>query len=374
MKTVAGNPASGNSTGKTRDHRWVVVALLVCLSLSATGCAGIISFLEGRLRGRAPAPPVSKRVILVVAAKPEDDPFVASMVAAAQKARDESDGKLELTVETTGPGGMDAALSAASKAGYVLVVTHSPAAVEPLKKISATSPNQLFLLVDAFCDLRNVRSVQFREAEGMFLLGAAAALTTRTGRVGLVGSADVPSYLRLAQAYEQGARHVRPNVTYIDAYVNSFNDAAKARELATGLSQRNVDVIMALADRGNEGVFAAAQERRFYTFGTWQDLCAVDPRRIVASIVKNPGGAVNEALKLLIAGDLPTGRYTYGLKEGGLAFCLLAVPDHAKTDLPTGVLAKIEELQKAIMSGHITVADVLGVVRLSCCGSYHAKT
>lgn len=345
---------------KARIRASITIVLLACLLISATGCSGIISFLEGRLRGEPPAAPIAKRVALVIAAKPEDDPLVASMVAAAQKACDESGGKLELTVETVGVAGIEQALGAAVRTGYDLVITHSSSAIEAVKKVSATSPSQLFLLVDAFCDLRNVRSVQFREVEGMFLLGAAAALTSKTGRVGLVGSADIPSYLRLAYAYEQGAKHVRPTVTYIDAYVNDFDDASKAKELATNLSKRNVDVIMALADGGNEGVFAAAKDRRFYTFGAWQDLCSRDPKRIIASIAKKPDGAVDEALRLLVAGDLPAGRYTYGLKEGGLAFCLLADQDHVKTDLPSGVLVKIEEVQKAILSGEVKVPEAAG--------------
>lgn len=328
-----------------------VVLLLVCAVAAASGCTGLTSLFE---RKTPPAPSV-KRVVIVVASKPQEDVFVDSMVASAQKARDESNGKIELTVEMVGQGGLEEALHAAATAGYDLVVTHSPAAVEAIKKVSATFPRQQFLLVDAFCDLRNVRSVQFRETEGMFLLGAAAALTSKTGRIGLVGSADVPTYLRLASAYEQGAKYVRPAVTYIDAYAGAFDDAAKAKELAVGLSKRNVDVIMALADGGNSGVFAAAKDRRFYTFGTWQDLCAQDPKRIIASIVKKPDVPVNEALSLLAAGDLPAGRYTYGLKEGALAFCLLADPSHPKTDLPSAALAKVEELQKAVISGEVKV-------------------
>jgi len=331
----------------------LVTLLLACVTASASGCAGLTSLLERK------APPASavKRVALVVVAKPQDDAFVDLMIAGAQKARDESNGKIELTVETASPGCLEEALRAAATAGYDLIVTHSPSAVEPVKRVSAMFSRQQILLVDAFCDLRNVRSVQFRETEGMFLLGAAAALTSKTGRIGLVGSADVQSYLKLARAYEQGAKHVRPNVTYIDAYANSFDDAPKAKELATALSKRNVDVIMALADGGNTGVFAAAKDRRFYSFGAWQDLCAQDPKRIIASIVKRPDGAVNEALRLLASGELPAGRYTYGLKEGGLAFCLLTDPDHVKTDLSPGVLAKVEEVQGAIVSGEIKVQD-----------------
>ncbi len=336
------------------------LAMLACFSLCvfaiASGCTGITSLLDRR----PPPAPAVKRVVLVVTATPQDDAFVDSIVAGAHKACDESGGRIELTVETTGEGGLEEALRAAANAsalagvGYDLVITHSAAAVEAIKKVSATLPRQQFLLVDAFCDLRNVRSVQFRETEGMFLLGAAAALTSKTGRVGLVGSADVPSYLRLAGAYEQGAKHVRPAVTYIDAYAGAFDDSAKAKELATGLSKRNVDVVMALADGGNAGVFAA-KDRRFYTFGTWQDLCAQDPKRILASIVKRPDVPVGEALKLLAAGELPAGRYTYGLKDGALVFCLLANPDHPKTDLPASVLTKVEEVQKAIISGEVKV-------------------
>ena len=52
----------------------------------------------------------------------------------------------------------------------------------------------------------------FKEREGSFLVGMAAAMSSRTGRIGFVGGMDVPLIRRFALGYEEGARHVRPDI------------------------------------------------------------------------------------------------------------------------------------------------------------------
>ena len=50
----------------------------------------------------------------------------------------------------------------------------------------------------------NVAYVQFRDWEGAFLAGVAAARTTRTGRIGFIGGADLPPIWAFQAGYEHG--------------------------------------------------------------------------------------------------------------------------------------------------------------------------
>ena len=79
------------------------------------------------------------------------------------------------------------------RAGYNPVIAVGFAYADALKKVAAEFPDVNFAIVD---DARSRRAERhrlvFAENEGSFLVGAAAALKTKTGNVGFVGGVNVP--------------------------------------------------------------------------------------------------------------------------------------------------------------------------------------
>ena len=55
-----------------------------------------------------------------------------------------------------------------------------------------------------------MQSVVFKEHEGSFLVGMAAAMASKTGKVGFVGGMDIPLIRNFAHGYVQGVKHVGP--------------------------------------------------------------------------------------------------------------------------------------------------------------------
>ena len=123
--------------------------------------------------------------------------------------------------------------------------------------------------------------------EGTFLAGAAAALKSRSGRLGFVGGVEVPQFERYRHGFEAGARHVDPDaiveIRYLVQAVDlagfdddaedgaagrwnedwrqaAFWDRARMRDMATELYQREVDVAMHAAGQAGSGMFTAAAQ------------------------------------------------------------------------------------------------------------------
>ena len=53
-------------------------------------------------------------------------------------------------------------------------------------------PKLKFVVVDVVVDAPNVQSVVFKEHEGSFLVGAMAAMASKSGKLGFVGGMDIP--------------------------------------------------------------------------------------------------------------------------------------------------------------------------------------
>jgi hypothetical protein len=89
----------------------------------------------------------------------------------------------------------------------------------------------------------NVAQLTFAENEGSFLVGAAAALKSKTGHIGFVGGVNVPLINKFEAGYVAGAKAVNPDIKIESTYLtqppdfSGFGDPAKGKTAAEGMFQ-----------------------------------------------------------------------------------------------------------------------------------------
>jgi basic membrane lipoprotein Med (substrate-binding protein (PBP1-ABC) superfamily) len=104
----------------------------------------------------------------------------------------------------------DQAMRRMVRSGATIVVVVGYQNATPLESVGAENPEVNFTIIDSVVDLPNVQSVVFKEHEGSFLVGMAAAMASETGKVGFVGGMDIPLIRNFAHGYTQGVKHVNP--------------------------------------------------------------------------------------------------------------------------------------------------------------------
>ncbi|MBL0930462.1 MAG: BMP family ABC transporter substrate-binding protein [Alphaproteobacteria bacterium] len=239
----------------------------------------------------------------------------------------------------------------------IAVGFNNHAAIETVAK---EFPNVKFTIIDSVVDLPNVQSVTFREHEGSFLVGMAAALTSKTGKVGFVGGMDVPIIRKFYKGYEEGAKHAKASV---EVFMNmtgttptAFRDPTRGAELARGQFDRGVDVVFAAAGATGTGVYQAAKDAGKFAIGVDSNQNHLHPGTMLTSMVKRVDIAVYEAMTQARAGTWKAGARALGLKEEGVG---MAIDDNNKALLSADVLKRIDEARQAIIDGKITVTDVM---------------
>ena len=81
----------------------------------------------------------------------------------------------------------------------------------PSAKVAEEFPDTKFAIIDDAAAVGdNIANLVFAEEQGSFLVGAAAALKTKTGNVGFVGGVDVPLIQKFEAGYTAGAKAVEP--------------------------------------------------------------------------------------------------------------------------------------------------------------------
>jgi basic membrane protein A len=233
---------------------------------------------------------------------------------------------------------------------------------QPLAKVAPAFPHTHFVIIDdASVRLPNVTNVVFHEEQASYLVGAAAALKSRTGRIGFVGGVQTPPQEKFLAGYAAGARAVNPKVHLSSVFItqppdfSGFSAPDKAQEATRGMYDDGADVVYHAAGASGLGVFQAAKAAGKWAIGVDVDQReTVDPGLagvILTSATKKLDVAVLHILEETAAGRAVYGVREFGLKEEGVGY---ATSGGALADIEP----RLEKIRKQIIAGEIDVPAV----------------
>ena len=286
-----------------------------------------------------------------------DKSFNEAAYTGAERFKEET-GIEYLEFEVTQEAQRDQAMRRMVRNGATIVVVVGFQNATPLETIAAENPEVNFTIIDAVVDLPNVQSVVFKEHEGSFLVGMAAAMASETGTVGFVGGMDIPLIRNFAHGYEQGVKHVNPDaevlVNMTGTTPAAWNDPARGGELAIGQFDRGADIVYAAAGSTGLGVLQAAADQGKLSIGVDSNQNHLHPGSVLTSMLKRVDVAVYNAFKDTMDGTWEAGASSLGLAEDGVGFAL----DENNRDLITAEMeAAIEEAKAKIIAGELEVQD-----------------
>lgn len=233
---------------------------------------------------------------------------------------------------------------------------------DEITKMAAEFPDKKYACIDYTYDPSkqlppNLIALEFKEEEGSFLVGAIAALTTKTNKIGFVGGMESPLIKKFETAYVAGAKYVNPKCEVFIGYAgvtgDAFKNPGKGKELALGHYSQGADIIYHASGVTGLGVFEAARETKKLAIGVDSDQNDEAPGFILTSMIKVVDNAVYDCIKQTKDGTFKGGRVeTYGLKSKGVDYIY---NDKNKNLITDEVHNKAEQLRKEIIDGKITV-------------------
>ena len=230
---------------------------------------------------------------------------------------------------------------------------------DAINAVAADHPDRQFAIIDVFWLNRpNLRQYAFKEHEGSYLVGVAAALTSKTGKIGFVGGMDVPLIRKFACGYVQGAKEARPGIAVLRNMTGTtpaaWNDPAKGAELARGQMDRDADVVYHAAGATGLGVIRAVADAGRLAIGVDSNQNGLAPGHVLTSMLKRVDVAAYQTLKDAMEGKFTAGVVTLGLAEGGVDW---AQDEHNAALVSGEVRAAVERAKADIIAGRITVHD-----------------
>jgi basic membrane protein A len=218
-------------------------------------------------------------------------------------------------------------------------------------EVAGRFPGRHFTIIDAIVPEPNVASVTFREQEGSFLAGAAAALASKTKTIAFLGGIDIPLLRKFEAGYTAGARQANPNVKVLVKYVGSFDDPASGKELAGVLLDQHADVIYTAAGKAGLGAIEEIKDRPgTYLIGVDSDQDGMLPGRVLTSMVKRVDVGVLTIARDAASQKPPDGHVELGMKDGAIG---LTDFHYTRSALTPAQFHLLDVLRAAIVAGTI---------------------
>jgi basic membrane protein A len=237
----------------------------------------------------------------------------------------------------------------------------------PLETAAKTNTAVKYAIIDSVVSQPNVTSLVFAEEQGSFLVGAAAALKTKTNKVGFIGGVQNALIKKFEAGYVAGVKAAKSNVTVEVKYItpdgdfSGFNAPDKAQEIARGMFDSGIDIIYAAAGSSGTGMFKAAKEytdrvgqsKKVWGIGVDSDQALTVggdlAPYVLTSMLKRVDVAVYETIKAFTNGTIKGGATeVFDAKRDGVGYATTG--DHIKD-----ITGKLEDFKKDIIDGKITV-------------------
>jgi basic membrane protein A len=327
-------------------------------SRRATAAAVALALLAGATGLARAAREFAPAVVFDMGGK-FDKSFNEAAYAGAQRFKQET-GVAYREFEVTGEAQREQALRAMARRGATIVVGVGFSQASGMEKVAREFPAVKFTLVDAVVDLPNVQSVVFREHEGSFLVGMAAAMASRTGKIGFVGGMDIPLIRKFALGYEEGARYVNPKIEVFQNMTGTtpaaWSDPTRGGELARSQFDRGADVVYAAAGATGLGVLQAAKDKSRLAIRVDSNQNHLQPGSVLTSMVKRVDLAVYDAFRSAKEGTWKPGVRVLGVAEGGVGY---ALDQHNRSLITPEMERRLAQARADIVAGKIKVTDYM---------------
>lgn len=255
-----------------------------------------------------------------------------------------------------------------------------------IAEIAKDNPTKKFILVDTApsdadgneVSVDNIYAMTFKEEEGGFVAGEAAALKSKTKKVAVVNGIAFPTNVNYQYGFMSGVnyanKHYNTGVEVVELasyagtdvtganvggnYVGSFGDPAGGKVIGEALIKEGCDVIFVAAGASGNGVFTAVKESAAedYVIGCdtdqFDDGVNGSENIVLTSSLKVMGANDKRVLETVLDGTFKGGNYHLGADTDSTGY----VSDPNRCQLTADDIAKIDKAFALVKNGTIVPA------------------
>jgi len=231
--------------------------------------------------------------------------------------------------ERTKPEEAAAILREFADSGCNLIQAHGSEYTDQVNTVAKEFPNVQFMQLSRCTGVEpNIAGACYSSGEGGYFMGRMAGQITKTGKVAFIVGTKYPNMdynpTMANQAIKdlKDAGMITKDVVVEEKEVGSWDDPARAKEVAKALIEQGYDVLIMIADSGDAGIIEAVKEER----KAGKDVMAISwvkdrnnqgPDFIIGGWTENADKQIEYVALQYAAAGKPVGKgYPLGVKDG----------------------------------------------------------
>src|SRR5688500_6229648 len=256
---------------------------------------------------------------------------------------------------------MESVLAECANAGYGVIIAHGFEWGKAVLKVSKDYPNTKFILFPGLVHSPNVASILPMQQEATYLLGALAAMMSKTNIIGFIGGKQYPNLINIYEGYKEGALKVNPGIKILVTYLDDWKNPSKGKEAALFQINSGADFLLQVADTSGLGVIEVAKERQILVFGSVSDQNKLAPNTVLTSFVLDVEKAFDQAIKMIQIGNFTGQVFKPGIESyrgaPGDGIVYIAPFHNFENKIPENVKIKLDQLKNDIIRKIIIVPE-----------------
>ncbi len=293
-----------------------------------------------------------------------DGTFNQSAHEGAVAAADEYDLEYKF-IETQAETDYESNIQTCIEEGFEVIVTVGFLIADATYAAADANPDVFFLGVDQFVadGPTNYVGIQFREDQSGFMTGVLAAFVAEWLESDIIAGVygiDIPPVKRFRNGYEQGARHVNPDLTILGVYIDSFVAPDRGASAALQFIGEGASVLFGGGGPTGTGAILAGAQEGVYVIGVDKDEWVTSfgagetpgSEFIISSALKRVDQGVRDMVAMLAEGDLSSfpggGIFLMDAAMNGVGLA----PPH-ESDIPDSVWNKVDAVNAVLIAGDI---------------------
>lgn len=206
--------------------------------------------------------------------------------------------------------------------GFDVVFAPGAGYQDALLSVAPHFPDTKFVQINAkTLGPDNLASAGFVAGELGYIVGVTLGFASKTETVGLIGGQETAVMSHGFNLAKEVAQEINPDISVTISYVGSWDDPARAKEMANAYIDRGADIIVSCAGSGDLGVLEAAEEarergREAWVIGWVSDFYEMAPDVVMTSAVMGVGDLLELMGDKIAAGEFEPKHYVFGLADG----------------------------------------------------------
>ena len=200
---------------------------------------------------------------------------------------------------------MKSTVTDAVSGGAEVIIGHGVEFTDVFTALAPKYPDVHFITIHGTATHPNQAVYTFNQQKVEYVAALAAALKTKSNKVGLLDAYDLRKRL---PGFETGLAHYKPEASFDYKVVNSRDDGEKAVALMKEMIDRGVDVIFSKGNGYNRDVINYAKERNVFVIGYLDDQSYMGENHVLTSILNDMSMAYVAIMKDFFSEDgIPSG-------------------------------------------------------------------